>query len=116
MTLNTSIYFKYIVYHNTFIRLTFSIEFFSDLVMLEFTSCILCPEMSEVIKLYLLPALKAQSLDIFPYNILISSLHAAEKSATNIQIDYSPWLLYSLLLLEPQNYGKYLFIYIHLNT
>ncbi|XP_077295571.1 ubiquitin-protein ligase E3C isoform X2 [Arctopsyche grandis] len=77
---------------------------FNNIVMLEFASCILCPEMSEVIKMYLLPALKAQPTSTFPYSGLISALSSADKVCPDIKIEYSSWLLYSLLLLEPQNY------------
>lgn len=86
---------------------------FSNIVMLKFASCILCPEMSEVIKMYLLPALKAQPSSTFPYSSLISALSSADTLCPDIKIEYSSWLLYSLLLLEPQNYGM-LFLVLYL--
>ena len=78
-------------------RLDYCTDDISIIVLREFTLSILSPRMSDIIRMFIIPALA--ELPSFPYDQLIGFIN-------RLEIPPTPSLLYAILSLEPRNFCK----------
>lgn len=78
---------------------------FCETVLCEFTSSFLCPQYSDPVQLFILPALICDRSRIFPFLPLVKCLERKSTFESG-KVTNTSWLLHAVLLLEPRGFAQ----------
>jgi hypothetical protein len=78
---------------------------FSDTIMSEFASAFLCNPYLEPVEMFIVPSLRDDAVNKFPFLPLLQCLQDDCKFTSKLLVNDS-WLLHSVLSLEPPGFGK----------